>query len=388
MAFDTSMYGRIDLNTPIRLGQILDPASIQQRKAEQMATQENIAQLQDARTLRDLLSGAPDIQTAASRLAQAGKWKEASALQSQIQALEIGKQKAQQAQNQQAVDQAIYAASIAPTDESFKAVLTAKGIPEEQHAAALASLPKDPEERRALISLSPAKRAELDFQMRKQSEAKAADLARQEAKDAAAEKRAAAREDAADRRMEMRIASSQGKGGSSQKAPQGYRYTESGDLEAIPGGPADTKRIAAEEKAKASAQRSVDLADQSLSAIDSLLNDKGLDYITGMWSKAPVVPGTSQARADAKAKQLEGQSFLQAFQMLKGGGAITEAEGRKATAAVARLDRAQSTKDYKDALQELRGIIERGKGRAERGEVAKEAPAPYKSKSGAIIELE
>ena len=59
-----------------------------------------------------------------------------------------------------------------------------------------------------------------------------------------------------------------------------------------------------------------------------------------------------------------GQAFLQAFQSLKGGGAITEKEGEKATAAMARLQRSQSTKDYKDALGELRGILQSAKDRA------------------------
>lgn len=58
--------------------------------------------------------------------------------------------------------------------------------------------------------------------------------------------------------------------------------------------------------------------------------------------------------------QINGQAFLQAFNALKGGGAITEIEGQKATEAIARLNTAQSYEDYKAALDELRGVVTRG----------------------------
>jgi hypothetical protein len=99
---------------------------------------------------------------------------------------------------------------------------------------------------------------------------------------------------------------------------------------------------------------------QSIETIDKLSSDKGLNYITGMYSKLPVVPGTDQARADALAKQVEGQTFLQAFNALKGAGAITDTEGTKATGAIARLQRSQSAGDYKEALKELRGVLSAG----------------------------
>lgn len=112
-------------------------------------------------------------------------------------------------------------------------------------------------------------------------------------------------------------------------------------------------------------------AQQSIQTIDALANHPGLPYITGLASRAPVIPGTDQAGADALAKQVEGQAFLQAFQSLKGGGAITEKEGQAATAAIGRLQRAQKTEEYKSALNELRGIavraVEKARKSAERG---------------------
>ena len=179
------------------------------------------------------------------------------------------------------------------------------------------------------------------------------------------------------------------------KPPPGYRFTPEGDLEAIPGGPADTKKIAAEEKAKTAAQKTTDFADMGIGVIDQLLSAPGLGRITGWSSKLPIFPGTDQAKADALAKQLEGQAFLQAFQSLKGGGAITNVEGEKATAAIARLQRNQSEGDYKGALQELRGILATAKSRASGDSVkvvrskaeydALPTGATYKTESGEVL---
>ena len=161
------------------------------------------------------------------------------------------------------------------------------------------------------------------------------------------------------------------------KAPAGYRYNAAGDLEAIPGGPADVKVKATGAKAQAEAQRTIDTADQGIATIDQLLNSGGLGAITGIRSKLPIIPGTDQAKADAIAKQIEGQAFLQAFAGLKGGGQITEVEGAKATTAIARLQRGQSKEDYSQALRELRGILQTARTRAATGQtVASEAEAP------------
>jgi hypothetical protein len=52
--------------------------------------------------------------------------------------------------------------------------------------------------------------------------------------------------------------------------------------------------------------------------------------------------------------QVKGKVFMEAFKTLKGGGQITENEGDKATAALARLNASSSEKEYMLALMELR----------------------------------
>lgn len=98
-------------------------------------------------------------------------------------------------------------------------------------------------------------------------------------------------------------------------------------------------------------------ADQMLTAVDGILNDPNLSKSVGVWSLVGAVPGTPQYDFAQRAQQLQGQAFLQAFESLKGGGQITETEGKQATAAIGRLSTAQSEKSYREALGELRGVI-------------------------------
>lgn len=97
-----------------------------------------------------------------------------------------------------------------------------------------------------------------------------------------------------------------------------------------------------------------------ISSIEGILDDPALETSTGIYSFLQAVPGTPQRRFGARAAQLQGQAFLQAFESLKGGGQITEVEGRKATEAIGRLDTAQSADDYRGALNELKDALELG----------------------------
>lgn len=58
--------------------------------------------------------------------------------------------------------------------------------------------------------------------------------------------------------------------------------------------------------------------------------------------------------------QLQSTTWLAARDMLKGGGAITDYESKKAEAAMARLSRATSEKEFRSALSELRDAVTQG----------------------------
>jgi len=92
----------------------------------------------------------------------------------------------------------------------------------------------------------------------------------------------------------------------------------------------------------------------------ALPEDPALDSILGMIQGR--VWATTQAGEDLKVKvdQLAGTAFLQAFYILRGGGAISQIEGAKATDAIARLSRTQSPEAFKKSLNELADIVRRG----------------------------
>lgn len=95
------------------------------------------------------------------------------------------------------------------------------------------------------------------------------------------------------------------------------------------------------------------------STIDELLKHPGLDIATGLSSKLDprnFVPGQPGYDFRAKLEQLKGQTFLQAFNSLRGGGQITEVEGKKATDAIAALDNAQSRAQFVAALKKLQSV--------------------------------
>lgn len=127
----------------------------------------------------------------------------------------------------------------------------------------------------------------------------------------------------------------------------------------------ETGKMAAEKAAAAPA--TIATLQNSLDSIDALLADPDLGDIVGIGSLNPLnrVPGTKARGLIARADQIAGQSFLAAFNQLKGGGAITEREGQAATQAIARLDRSQSAEDYKQALTDLRTAIRPGLARAQ-----------------------
>jgi len=76
------------------------------------------------------------------------------------------------------------------------------------------------------------------------------------------------------------------------------------------------------------------------------------------------VPGTQSADFDAKLKQVLGKAFLKAFDDLRGGGAITEKEGLKATEAVTRLSRFTSEVEFIRAARELEDLLAKGEQKA------------------------
>lgn len=115
-----------------------------------------------------------------------------------------------------------------------------------------------------------------------------------------------------------------------------------------------------------------------LGVIDKALQHPGRETATGLSGVIDprnYVPGTNPRDFQVVLDQIGGTAFLQAFESLKGGGQITEVEGKKATEAIARLNRAQSDEEFERSLRDLREVMQKGQERLNGGRTL-QAPAP------------
>lgn len=136
--------------------------------------------------------------------------------------------------------------------------------------------------------------------------------------------------------------------------------------------------------------------DSVVSSIDAITNDPALNKVVG-----PLEGGGGNNIDDLgmvqrtyyggdglalieKIGQLQNTTWLAARQMLKGGGAITDYESRKAEGAMARLSRAKSEDEFKAALKDLRDAVTEGRAKLD---AARWQPAPVAAtKQPAVID--
>ena len=102
------------------------------------------------------------------------------------------------------------------------------------------------------------------------------------------------------------------------------------------------------------------------STLNQIVNHPGLEKYIGTltgpgWA---LKPGTEQADFKALLEQLQGQTFMQAYQQLKGGGPITDIEGKKAADAMIRASRTQSVEAFRKAMGEAQEHLRRARAAA------------------------
>jgi hypothetical protein len=154
------------------------------------------------------------------------------------------------------------------------------------------------------------------------------------------------------------------------KPPAGYRFTESGDQEIIPGGPADVKeqiRISTDVAARDSMQAELDRLGK---AANEVLKHPGLGGITGLRGAIPNIPGTDAADAEALLGTLKSQVAFSVLQAMrnnsKSGGAlgqVSDKEGQLLQDNLSALAKSQSLKAYKQNLQKIVDFTEGSKER-------------------------
>lgn len=139
--------------------------------------------------------------------------------------------------------------------------------------------------------------------------------------------------------------------------------------------------------------------DQAVELIDAIINSPALDRVTGAivgggGNNVDELPfyarayyGHEGVDTIEKIGQLQSQTWMAARAMLKGGGAITDYESRKAEAAVARLSRTKDSKELRAALTELRDAITEGRKKLEAAGMMpgqQPATAPSAGQSGTM----
>lgn len=101
-------------------------------------------------------------------------------------------------------------------------------------------------------------------------------------------------------------------------------------------------------------------AQRMLDTIDAVANDPNLPGVTGfVGGRTPRLAQTeAQAESQSRVDQLQGQTFLQAYNDLRGAGAISEREGSAAQSAYNRvLTQTMGTDAYRAALREFRSEV-------------------------------
>lgn len=124
------------------------------------------------------------------------------------------------------------------------------------------------------------------------------------------------------------------------------------------------------------APKAIAQAEETIKLVDDLLAAPGFKTAVGGTRMLGIqkVPGTDAKDFDVRLDQLKGKTFLQAFESLKGGGQITEVEGKKATDAIARMDAASSEVEFTKAAREFQSVIRTGMMRAKKAAAGGGAP--------------
>lgn len=179
------------------------------------------------------------------------------------------------------------------------------------------------------------------------------------------------------------------------KIPSGYRKSAEGNLEAIPGGPADTKLQGVFNQDASMLQNSTAGFDRLAASANELMNHPGVSGITGIRGKVPDIPGSDAANARALLNTLKSQIAFGVLQDMrnnsKTGGAlgnVSDAEGKRLESNLAALDTTQDVGQFKSKLKQIIDYADGAKGRLRETFNLKhkiEPPAPSSQRGGPAV---
>lgn len=149
---------------------------------------------------------------------------------------------------------------------------------------------------------------------------------------------------------------------SSENAAQGRELTRRGqdmadtrarDLNATKAEEARIKREAKDDTANLTKASQIASFDTMLGTLDRLGKHPGLKNSVGLIGALPTVPGSDSANFQAELNTFQSQAFLPMVAQLKGMGALSDAEGKKLTAAVGALDPKMGEKAFRDSVKRI-----------------------------------
>lgn len=143
----------------------------------------------------------------------------------------------------------------------------------------------------------------------------------------------------------------------------------------------DIRREAADEKKKAVEQQKLGVVasfDSALDTLDTISKHPGKKAAVGFGgAQLSMIPGTDAAGFAAQLETFKAQTFLPQVQALKGMGALSDAEGKKLTAAVGALSQSMKQSEFDAQVGKIKRDLEAARSRAgSTMQNAPSAPAP------------
>ena len=103
--------------------------------------------------------------------------------------------------------------------------------------------------------------------------------------------------------------------------------------------------------------------DTMLGTLDRLSKHPGLSRSVGIVGALPTMPGSDAANFQAELNTFQSQAFLPMVAQLKGMGALSDAEGKKLTAAVGALDPKMGEQAFRDSVARITSDMEDARAR-------------------------
>jgi len=148
---------------------------------------------------------------------------------------------------------------------------------------------------------------------------------------------------------------------------------------------ANEKKVAAQRQQ----QGMVSSFDTALDTLDVIANHPGKKAGVGFGgAQLSMIPGTDAAGFAAQLETFKAQTFLPQVQALKGMGALSDAEGKKLTAAVGALSQSMKLEEFNSQIAKIKRDLQAARDRVSAGTNAPNAPTqPAQPSTGKTIKF-